>query len=79
MLECHDYLAWMVDTLEKIKPTDDITLRFMLPYVMQVKTEMFRNCSHQVVACEKFGIKEGEGYLHFDPTFKDAHSEALMQ
>lgn len=43
MLECHDYLAWMVDTLEKIKPTDDITLRFMLPYVMQFAEEFVKS------------------------------------
>ncbi|XP_071839285.1 mediator of RNA polymerase II transcription subunit 12-like protein isoform X3 [Apostichopus japonicus] len=43
MLECHDYLAWTVDTLEKIKPSDDITLRFLIPYVMQFAEEFVKS------------------------------------
>ncbi|XP_071503303.1 mediator of RNA polymerase II transcription subunit 12-like protein [Diadema antillarum] len=43
MLECHDYLSWLVDTLEKVKSNDDSTLRFLLPFVVQYLEEFVKS------------------------------------
>ena len=37
MLECHEFLSWLVEVMEKIKAHDDHTLRFVLPLVTQVR------------------------------------------
>lgn len=36
MLERHEYLTWILDVLEKIRPTDDDLLKLLLPLVLQV-------------------------------------------
>ncbi|XP_071950747.1 mediator of RNA polymerase II transcription subunit 12-like protein [Antedon mediterranea] len=36
MLDCHEYLSWLVETVEKVNPKDDNILRLVLPIVMQV-------------------------------------------
>lgn len=36
MLERHEYLTWILDVLEKIRPTDDDLLKLLLPLMLQV-------------------------------------------
>jgi len=36
MLERHEYLTWILDVLEKIRPTDDDILKLVLPLMLQV-------------------------------------------
>ena len=36
MLECHEFLSWLVEVMEKIKAHDDHTLRFVMPLCTQV-------------------------------------------
>ncbi|XP_063967745.1 mediator of RNA polymerase II transcription subunit 12-like protein isoform X1 [Lytechinus pictus] len=43
MLECHDYLSWLVDTLEKVNTNDDSTFRFLLPFVVQYLEEFLKS------------------------------------
>lgn len=36
MLEKHEYLTWILDVLEKIRPMDDDLLKLLLPLMLQV-------------------------------------------
>lgn len=36
MLEKHEYLTWILDVLEKIRPVDDSLLKLLLPLMLQV-------------------------------------------
>ncbi|XP_071609028.1 mediator of RNA polymerase II transcription subunit 12-like protein isoform X8 [Heliangelus exortis] len=38
MLERHEYLTWILDVLEKIRPTDDDLLKLLLPLMLQTVT-----------------------------------------
>lgn len=37
MLEKHEYLTWILDVLEKIRPMDDGLLKLLLPLMLQVQ------------------------------------------
>lgn len=37
MLEKHEYLTWILDVLEKIRPMDDDLLKLLLPLMLQVE------------------------------------------
>ncbi|XP_053929944.1 mediator of RNA polymerase II transcription subunit 12-like protein isoform X7 [Cuculus canorus] len=38
MLERHEYLTWILDVLEKIRPTDDDLLKLLMPLMLQTVT-----------------------------------------
>uniref|UniRef100_A0A803YJU1 Mediator complex subunit Med12 domain-containing protein n=1 Tax=Meleagris gallopavo TaxID=9103 RepID=A0A803YJU1_MELGA len=41
MLERHEYLTWILDVLEKIRPADDDILKLVLPLVLQVRAKIY--------------------------------------
>uniref|UniRef100_A0A670YDN4 Mediator complex subunit 12L n=1 Tax=Pseudonaja textilis TaxID=8673 RepID=A0A670YDN4_PSETE len=41
MLERHEYLTWILDVLEKIRPADDELLKLLLPLMLQVRAKIF--------------------------------------
>uniref|UniRef100_A0A8C0EQK9 Mediator complex subunit 12L n=1 Tax=Bubo bubo TaxID=30461 RepID=A0A8C0EQK9_BUBBB len=41
MLERHEYLTWILDVLEKIRPTDDDLLKLLLPLMLQVRAKIY--------------------------------------
>uniref|UniRef100_A0A8D2Q7F1 Mediator complex subunit 12L n=1 Tax=Varanus komodoensis TaxID=61221 RepID=A0A8D2Q7F1_VARKO len=41
MLERHEYLTWILDVLEKIRPTDDELLKLLLPLMLQVRAKIY--------------------------------------
>ncbi|NXU51187.1 MD12L protein, partial [Turnix velox] len=43
MLERHEYLAWILDVLEKIRPTDDELLKLLLPLMLQYSEEFVQS------------------------------------
>ncbi|NXJ10974.1 MD12L protein, partial [Odontophorus gujanensis] len=43
MLERHEYLAWILDVLEKIRPTDDDLLKLLLPLMLQYSEEFVQS------------------------------------
>ncbi|XP_071949352.1 mediator of RNA polymerase II transcription subunit 12-like protein isoform X1 [Antedon mediterranea] len=47
MLDCHEYLSWLVETVEKVNPKDDNILRLVLPIVMQYVEEF---CKGQILS-----------------------------
>lgn len=49
MLERHEYLPWILDVLEKIRPTDDDLLKLLLPLMLQVQAWFKAKISASVV------------------------------
>ncbi|XP_038050746.1 mediator of RNA polymerase II transcription subunit 12-like protein isoform X3 [Patiria miniata] len=43
MLECHEFLSWLVEITEKVKPHDDNTFRMVLPFNLQFLMEFLRS------------------------------------
>uniref|UniRef100_A0A8C3LGV6 Mediator complex subunit 12L n=1 Tax=Chrysolophus pictus TaxID=9089 RepID=A0A8C3LGV6_CHRPC len=43
MLERHEYLTWILDVLEKIRPADDDILKLVLPLVLQYSEEFVQS------------------------------------
>uniref|UniRef100_A0A8C2U767 Mediator complex subunit 12L n=1 Tax=Coturnix japonica TaxID=93934 RepID=A0A8C2U767_COTJA len=43
MLERHEYLTWILDVLEKIRPTDDDILKLVLPLMLQYSEEFVQS------------------------------------
>ncbi|NXD14568.1 MD12L protein, partial [Nothocercus nigrocapillus] len=43
MLERHEYLTWILDVLEKIRPIDDDLLKLLLPLVLQYSEEFVQS------------------------------------
>ncbi|XP_068136917.1 mediator of RNA polymerase II transcription subunit 12-like protein isoform X2 [Hyperolius riggenbachi] len=43
LLERHEYLTWMLDVLEKIRPLDDELLKILLPLVLQHSEEFVQS------------------------------------
>ncbi|XP_066858427.1 mediator of RNA polymerase II transcription subunit 12-like protein isoform X17 [Anser cygnoides] len=43
MLERHEYLTWILDVLEKIRPTDDDLLKLLLPLMLQYSEEFVQS------------------------------------
>ncbi|KAM6305236.1 mediator of RNA polymerase II transcription subunit 12-like protein [Aegotheles albertisi] len=43
MLERHEYLTWILDVLEKIRPTDDELLKLLLPLMLQYSEEFVQS------------------------------------
>uniref|UniRef100_A0A8C3X6K3 Mediator complex subunit 12L n=1 Tax=Catagonus wagneri TaxID=51154 RepID=A0A8C3X6K3_9CETA len=41
MLEKHEYLTWILDVLEKIRPMDDELLKLLLPLMLQVRARIY--------------------------------------
>uniref|UniRef100_F6T2D4 Mediator complex subunit 12L n=1 Tax=Monodelphis domestica TaxID=13616 RepID=F6T2D4_MONDO len=41
MLERHEYLTWILDVLEKIRPVDDDLLKLLLPLMLQVRAKIY--------------------------------------
>uniref|UniRef100_A0AC11EAL9 Mediator complex subunit 12L n=1 Tax=Ovis aries TaxID=9940 RepID=A0AC11EAL9_SHEEP len=41
MLEKHEYLTWILDVLEKIRPMDDDLLKLLLPLMLQVRARIY--------------------------------------
>uniref|UniRef100_A0A8C3SW21 Mediator complex subunit 12L n=1 Tax=Chelydra serpentina TaxID=8475 RepID=A0A8C3SW21_CHESE len=41
MLERHEYLTWILDVLEKIRPADDEVLKLLLPLMLQVRAKIY--------------------------------------
>uniref|UniRef100_A0A8C9FC88 Mediator complex subunit 12L n=1 Tax=Pavo cristatus TaxID=9049 RepID=A0A8C9FC88_PAVCR len=41
MLERHEYLTWILDVLEKIRPADDDILKLVLPLMLQVRAKIY--------------------------------------
>uniref|UniRef100_A0A8B9Q740 Mediator complex subunit 12L n=1 Tax=Apteryx owenii TaxID=8824 RepID=A0A8B9Q740_APTOW len=41
MLERHEYLTWILDVLEKIRPIDDDLLKLLLPLMLQVRAKIY--------------------------------------
>ena len=52
MLECHEFLSWLVDITEKVRPHDDNTFRIVLPFCLQV-----RCTSHLTGVCPQIYTK----------------------
>ncbi|XP_039245890.1 mediator of RNA polymerase II transcription subunit 12-like protein isoform X2 [Pipra filicauda] len=43
MLERHEYLTWILDVLEKVRPTDDDLLKLLLPLMLQYSEEFVQS------------------------------------
>lgn len=43
MLEKHEYLSWILDVLEKIRPVDDSLLKLLLPLMLQYSDEFVQS------------------------------------
>ncbi|XP_072329937.1 mediator of RNA polymerase II transcription subunit 12-like protein isoform X1 [Scyliorhinus torazame] len=43
MLERHEYLTWILDVLEKVRPTDDEVLKLLLPLMLQYSEEFVQS------------------------------------
>ncbi|XP_033637539.1 mediator of RNA polymerase II transcription subunit 12-like protein isoform X2 [Asterias rubens] len=43
MLECHEFLSWLVDITEKVRPHDDNTFRIVLPFCLQFLEEFVKS------------------------------------
>ncbi|XP_022102013.1 mediator of RNA polymerase II transcription subunit 12-like protein isoform X2 [Acanthaster planci] len=43
MLECHEFLSWLVEITEKVKQHDDNTFRIVLPFNLQFLEEFVRS------------------------------------
>uniref|UniRef100_A0A8C8SFF5 Mediator complex subunit 12L n=1 Tax=Pelusios castaneus TaxID=367368 RepID=A0A8C8SFF5_9SAUR len=41
MLERHEYLTWILDVLEKLRPADDELLKLLLPVMLQVRAKIY--------------------------------------
>uniref|UniRef100_A0A8D2B7I0 Mediator complex subunit 12L n=1 Tax=Sciurus vulgaris TaxID=55149 RepID=A0A8D2B7I0_SCIVU len=41
MLEKHEYLTWILDVLEKVRPMDDDLLKLLLPLTLQVRARIY--------------------------------------
>uniref|UniRef100_A0A4W3IBV9 Mediator complex subunit 12L n=1 Tax=Callorhinchus milii TaxID=7868 RepID=A0A4W3IBV9_CALMI len=41
LLERHEYLTWILDVLEKVRPADDELLKLLLPLMLQVRAKIY--------------------------------------
>ncbi|XP_038607696.1 mediator of RNA polymerase II transcription subunit 12-like protein isoform X2 [Tachyglossus aculeatus] len=77
MLERHEYLTWILDVLEKIRPVDDDLLKLLLPLMLQYSEE-FVQSAYLSRRLAFFCARRLSLLLSDSPTLLTAHSPHMM-
>uniref|UniRef100_A0A663E5W8 Mediator complex subunit 12L n=1 Tax=Aquila chrysaetos chrysaetos TaxID=223781 RepID=A0A663E5W8_AQUCH len=77
MLERHEYLTWILDVLEKIRPTDDDLLKLLLPLMLQYSEE-FVQSAYLSRRLAYFCARRLSLLLSDGPSLVAAHSPHVM-
>ncbi|XP_071898704.1 mediator of RNA polymerase II transcription subunit 12-like protein isoform X15 [Anas platyrhynchos] len=77
MLERHEYLTWILDVLEKIRPTDDDLLKLLLPLMLQYSEE-FVQSAYLSRRLAYFCARRLSLLLSDGPTLVAAHSPHMI-
>nr|KAF6478103.1 mediator complex subunit 12L [Molossus molossus] len=77
MLEKHEYLTWILDVLEKIRPMDDDLLKLLLPLMLQYSDE-FVQSAYLSRRLAYFCARRLALLLSDSPALLAAHSPHLM-
>ncbi|XP_055579922.1 mediator of RNA polymerase II transcription subunit 12-like protein isoform X1 [Falco biarmicus] len=77
MLERHEYLTWILDVLEKIRPTDDDLLKLLLPLMLQYSEE-FVQSAYLSRRLAYFCARRLSLLLSDGPNFVAAHSPHMI-
>ncbi|KAM4821379.1 mediator of RNA polymerase II transcription subunit 12-like protein [Thomomys bottae] len=77
MLEKHDYLTWILDILEKIRPMDDDHLKLLLPLMLQYSDE-FVQSAYLSRRLAYFCARRLSLLLSDSPNLLAAHSPHMM-
>ncbi|XP_075412060.1 mediator of RNA polymerase II transcription subunit 12-like protein isoform X2 [Tenrec ecaudatus] len=77
MLEKHEYLTWILDVLEKIRPTDDDLLKLLLPLTLQYSDE-FVQSAYLSRRLAFFCARRLSLLLTDSPSLHAAHSPHIM-
>ncbi|NXI37635.1 MD12L protein, partial [Galbula dea] len=77
MLERHEYLTWILDVLEKIRPTDDDLLKLLLPLMLQYSEE-FVQSAYLSRRLAYFCARRLSLLLSDGPNLVAAHSPHMM-
>nr|XP_045370417.1 mediator of RNA polymerase II transcription subunit 12-like protein isoform X4 [Camelus bactrianus] len=77
MLEKHEYLTWILDVLEKIRPMDDDLLKLLLPLMLQYSDE-FVQSAYLSRRLAYFCARRLALLLSDSPTLLAAHSPHMM-
>ncbi|XP_072474419.1 mediator of RNA polymerase II transcription subunit 12-like protein isoform X5 [Notamacropus eugenii] len=77
MLERHEYLTWILDVLEKIRPVDDDLLKLLLPLMLQYSEE-FVQSAYLSRRLAYFCARRLSLLLNDSPNLLAAHSPHMM-
>ncbi|XP_058517419.1 mediator of RNA polymerase II transcription subunit 12-like protein isoform X1 [Ochotona princeps] len=77
MLEKHEYLTWILDVLEKIRPMDDEFLKLLLPLMLQYSDE-FVQSAYLSRRLAYFCARRLSLLLSDSPSLLAAHSPHMM-
>ncbi|XP_048190738.1 mediator of RNA polymerase II transcription subunit 12-like protein isoform X2 [Perognathus longimembris pacificus] len=77
MLEKHEYLTWILDVLEKIRPMDDDLLKLLLPLMLQYSDE-FVQSAYLSRRLAYFCARRLSLLLSDSPSLLSAHSPHMM-
>ncbi|XP_012668421.1 mediator of RNA polymerase II transcription subunit 12-like protein [Otolemur garnettii] len=77
MLEKHEYLTWILDVLEKIRPVDDDLLKLLLPLMLQYSDEFVRS-AYLSRRLAYFCARRLSLLLSDSPNLLAAHSPHMM-
>lgn len=77
MLEKHEYLTWILDVLEKIRPMDDDLLKLLLPLMLQYSDE-FVQSAYLSRRLAYFCARRLALLLSDSPSLLAAHSPHMM-
>ncbi|XP_069844855.1 mediator of RNA polymerase II transcription subunit 12-like protein isoform X2 [Dipodomys merriami] len=77
MLEKHEYLTWILDVLEKIRPMDDDLLKLLLPLTLQYSDE-FVQSAYLSRRLAYFCARRLSLLLSDSPSLLAAHSPHMM-
>ncbi|XP_045150934.1 mediator of RNA polymerase II transcription subunit 12-like protein [Echinops telfairi] len=77
MLEKHEYLTWILDVLEKVRPTDDDLLKLLLPLTLQYSDE-FVQSAYLSRRLAFFCARRLSLLLTDSPSLHAAHSPHIM-
>ncbi|ELW65163.1 Mediator of RNA polymerase II transcription subunit 12-like protein [Tupaia chinensis] len=77
MLEKHEYLTWILDVLEKIRPVDDDLLKLLLPLMLQYSDE-FVQSAYLSRRLAYFCARRLSLLLSDSPNLLAAHSPHMM-
>ncbi|XP_063476319.1 mediator of RNA polymerase II transcription subunit 12-like protein isoform X9 [Symphalangus syndactylus] len=77
MLEKHEYLTWILDVLEKIRPMDDDLLKLLLPLMLQYSDE-FVQSAYLSRRLAYFCARRLSLLLSDSPNLLAAHSPHMM-